>query len=302
MRALVTGGAGFIGSHLVDALVAAGVSVAAVDDLSTGREENVPAGVELCPADVSDAGAMLALFERLRPDWVFHLAAQIDVRRAVADPAHDARVNVAGTAAVLEAARAAGASRVVLASTGGAIYGDCDVVPTPESAPLAPLAPYGAGKAAAETYVDLYVRLHGLSGMSLRLANVYGPRQGRGGEGGVVSIYAEAAVAGEPATVFGDGTQTRDFVYVGDVVRAFLAAARSDATGVANVGTGRETSVLDLIDAFDLQPRFAPARPGEVQRSCLDATRASELLDWQPQVALTDGIRTTLDSVAAPTP
>ena len=247
---------------------------------------------------MADAGAMRALLSAERPDAVAHLAAQIDVRRSVADPAHDAHVNVAGTAGLLEAARAAGARRVVLASTGGALYGETATIPTPEDAPIAPMAPYGTGKAAAETYLALYERLHGLSTLSLRMANVYGPRQDPLGEGGVVAIFCGAAGDGRAVTVFGDGRQTRDFVYVGDVAAAFVAALGSDAGGALNVGTGVETTVLELAAQLDLETRFAPARTGEVTRSCLDPTRAREALGWEARTSLRDGVARTLDWVA----
>ncbi len=298
MRALVTGGAGFIGSHLVDALLARGDDVSVVDDLSSGRREQVPDGV---PLHVTDIAAIGAAMEQERPDVVFHLAAQVDVRKSVADPAHDARANVAGTAAVLEAARASGARRVLLASTGGALYGESVPLPTPEDATLAPFSPYGASKAAAETYLALYTRLHGLSTMSLRFGNVYGPRQDPHGEAGVIAIYAGAKVDGRRATVYGDGTQTRDYVYVGDVVSGFLAAAESDATGAVNIGTGVETSVLELTDAIGVEPEFAPARKGEIARSCLDVSRAAELLGWRAEVPLDEGLRRTLVAASAAT-
>ena len=217
---------------------------------------------------------MTALLAAERPDAVFHLAAQIDVRRAVEDPAFDAAVNVGGTAVMLEAARAAGTQRFVLASTGGAIYGDCDQLPTPESAPQAPISPYGASKAAAETYLALYTRLHGLSTVALRFANVYGPRQDPLGEGGVIAIYCHAAANSRQVRVFGDGRQTRDFVYVGDVAAALIAAADSDVTGAYNIGTGEETTVLELVERLELEPTFEPERPGEVRRSALDPAAA----------------------------
>ena len=230
---------------------------------------------------------------------VFHLAAQIDVRKSVADPALDARLNVAGTAAVLEAARAVGARRVLLASTGGALYGETDVLPTPESIPLAPFSPYGASKAAAESYCGLYARLHGLSTLALRFGNVYGPRQDPHGEAGVIAIFAGAAADGRPVTVYGDGSQTRDYVFVGDVVAAFLAAAESDVTGVVNIGTGVETSVLELVRALGVAPQFAPARAGEVARSCLDVRRAAELIGWSAAVPLSEGLTRTVAAVPA---
>jgi UDP-glucose 4-epimerase len=294
MRALVTGGAGFIGSTLADALQARGDEVLVLDDLSTGRRGNLAGGPDLLEGSILDPDDLRAAFARAAPDVVFHLAAQIDVRRAVADPAFDARVNVEGTIRVLEAARAVGA-RVVLSSTGGAIYGEADTVPTPEDAPERPLAPYGQAKLAAEGYTGLFARLHGLSTVALRYANVYGPRQDPLGEGGVVAIFCGRAQAGETAaTVFGDGRQTRDFTYVGDVVEANLLAAASAVTGAYNVGTGVETTVLDVAAALDLAPEHAPDRPGEVRRSCLDPARAAAALGWRPRTAFADGLAATL--------
>jgi len=302
-RALVTGGAGFIGSHLVDALVESGVEVVVVDDLSSGRPENLARAlsgdVRLETGDVTDADAMLGLFRTVRPRLVFHLAAQIEVIRAVNDPLHDARANVVGTLAVLEAARACGARRFVLASSGGAVYGDATIVPTPEHAALAPLSPYGTAKVAAEHYAALYGRLHGMSTMALRLANVYGPRQGGGGEGGVVARFCQARADNAPAQVFGDGRQTRDYVHVRDVVAAFVAAGGSRASGVLNIGTRTETSVLDLVRTLGLIADIRPARPGEVGRSCLDATAAQRILGWAPRVLLAEGVAETLDSIGA---
>jgi UDP-glucose 4-epimerase len=311
MTALVTGGAGFIGSNLVDALLARGERVVVVDDLSTGRRENLAEaldqGAALHELGVCDTEALRALFERERPELVFHLAAQIDVRRSVADPAADARVNVEGTINVLAAAQAAGARRVVYSATGGAVYGEAEQVPTPEDAPARPLAPYGQGKLAGEGYCALFTRLHGLSTVALRYANVYGPRQDPLGEGGVIAIFCGCLAERRTPTIYGDGTQTRDYVYVGDVVAANLRAAELDATGPINVGTGVETSVLDLVEAFRaleggdaFEPVHAPARAGEVLRSCLDATRARELLGWEPRVELADGLRRTLATVSAP--
>jgi UDP-glucose 4-epimerase len=264
MRALVTGGAGFIGSNVVDGLRERGHDVVVLDDLSTGQREHVPADVDLVEADVADPAAVAAVMAEHRPEVIFHLAAQIDVRRSVADPAFDARVNVEGTIAVLEAARATGA-RVVFSSTGGAIYGDTDVVPTPETAPRRPLAPYGQAKAAAEDYCGLYARLHRVAAVALRYANVYG-----------------------------DGRQTRDFVYVGDVVEANLLAATSGASGAFNVGRGEETTVLELADQLGLEVEHAPERPGEVLRSCLDPSLAQRELGWRARVDLAEGIRRTL--------
>jgi UDP-glucose 4-epimerase len=302
MRALVTGGAGFIGSHLVDLLVGEGAAVDIVDDLSTGRRENVAAALEsgarMHVCSVLDVERLSAVWRDARPDIVFHLAAQIDVRRSVDDPAFDATLNVIGTVNVLEAARHGGARRVVLASTGGAIYGDAAVVPTPESAATAPLSPYGTSKACAEAYLAIYERLHGLSTVALRLANVYGPRQDPHGEAGVVAIFCRAASTGLPATVFGDGAQTRDYLFVADAVAAFAAAGRATVTGALNVGTSRQTSVLELAAELGLAVIHAPGRPGEVERSGLDASAAGEALGWTPQTTLAEGVRRTLEALA----
>jgi UDP-glucose 4-epimerase len=299
---LVTGGAGFIGSHLVDALVARGDRVTVIDDLSTGRWENLAGalnrGARFQPASVTDAAAVDRVFASAEPDVVFHLAAQIDVRHAVADPVRDATVNAIGTVTVLDAALRRNAGRVVLASTGGAIYGDAETVPTPETATARPASPYAASKAAAESYVDLYWQLHGLSTFTLRLANVYGPRQA-GGEAGVIAIFCAAAATGEAVTIFGDGGQTRDFVYVGDVVDAFLRAGDDEGDGRCNVGTGRETSVLDLARELGLRTRFAPERAGEVRRSCLDPSVAAQRLGWRARTPLATGLRRTLAETAA---
>ena len=295
MRALITGGAGFIGSNLVDALVGRGDDVLVLDDLSTGRRENVADGVAIVEADVSDAGAVDRAFDLHRPGTVFHLAAQVDVRRSVAEPALDARVNVEGTVVVLDAARRHRA-RVVFSSTGGAIYGDTDLLPTPEGAPRRPLAPYGQSKAAAEDYCALYARLHGTDVVALRYANVYGPRQDPLGEGGVVAIFCAHARRDEPAAVFGEGRQTRDFVYVDDVVDANLAAAERGRAGHAyNVGRGEETSVLELATMVGVSVEHRPPRAGEVLRSCLDPSLAGRDLGWKAAVGLAEGIDRTHD-------
>jgi UDP-glucose 4-epimerase len=246
-----------------------------------------------------------ALAGRAAPDVVFHLAAQIDVRKSVADPAFDASINIGGTANVLEAARAAGTKRVVFISTGGGMYGEGEgqSLPLPESTPPAPMSPYGLSKHSAEGYVALFGRLYGLSGVSLRLGNVYGPRQDPLGEAGVIAIFCGKLEAGERPTVFGDGRQTRDYIYVDDVVSAILAAARSDATGPINVGTGIETDVLELarrlgeLRGVEFEPEFAPAREGEVQRISIDPSRADEELGWKAKVGLEDGLRRTLASL-----
>jgi UDP-glucose 4-epimerase len=302
MRALVTGGAGFIGSTLVDELVARGDRVGVLDNLSRGRLENlapaISGGVTVHRGDVTDPTAVAKAFAAVRPDVVYHLAAQIDVRVAVADPGHDAWVNVVGTATVLEQAVRSGTQRFVLASTGGAIYGDADEVPTPESAPPRPQSPYAVSKLAAEQYVEYYARTRGLSAFVVRLANVYGPRQDPRGEAGVIALFCDAAIEGRVPTVFGDGGQTRDFVYVGDAVEAFAAAGDSRVGGFANVATGTETTVLDLARALGLASVSAPERPGEVRRSCLAPGLVAELLGWHPRTTLADGLAATLTSMA----
>ncbi len=309
MRCMVTGGAGFIGSNLVDALVARGDEVTVVDDLTTGRRVNLDgalaAGAELVELDVRDAAGLAASALERRPETVFHLAAQIDVRKSIEDPAFDAAINVGGTANVLEAARLAGAGRVVFVSTGGAIYGEGEgqKLPLDEETAIAPMSAYGQSKYAAEGYLALYERLHGISGVALRLGNVYGPRQDPLGEAGVVAIFCGKLRSGGRPLIYGDGTQTRDYIYVGDVVAAALAAAGSKVSGAINIGTGREASVLELAETLSriggvesFEPEFAPPRAGEVQRISIDASRAERELDWRPETSLEDGLRLTLDS------
>jgi UDP-glucose 4-epimerase len=306
MRALVTGGAGFIGSNLVDVLLARGDEVTILDDLSSGKRENLAealaAGAGLIEESVTEAAAITEAFERARPETVFHLAAQIDVRRSVTDPAYDLGINVGGTLNVLDAAREGDGARVVLASTGGAIYGEGAGrdLPLDESAECRPDAPYGQSKLAAEGYLGLYRRLHGIEASALRLGNVYGPRQDPRLEAGVVAIFCGALTGGTRPTVFGDGEQTRDYVYVGDVAAAFLAAAERGGDGPYNIGTGVETSVLELGRAIadacgtEFDPELAPPRPGEVQRIAIDASRAAAELDWRAQTPLDAGVRRTL--------
>ncbi len=300
MRVLVTGGAGFIGSHLVDALLDRGDEVAIADHLHRSPRpwftEALRRGAQVHVADVRDLSAVRRAFEAAKPEVVMHLAAQVDVRRSIADPTFDAQVNVAGTVSVLEAARDAGTRRVLLAST-AAVYGDPAELPIGEQTAIAPLSPYGTSKAAAEWYLGQYRRLHGLSTLALRMANVYGPRQDPHGEAGVVSIFCGIAAAGGRATVFGDGRQTRDYVYVEDVVRAWLAAAESDVAGALNVSTGVETDIIDLADALELPYDNAPGRPGEIERSRLDPSAAEAALGWNASVPLADGLRQTLAAV-----
>jgi UDP-glucose 4-epimerase len=293
---LITGGAGFIGSHVAEALVARGEDVVVLDDLSSGKRENLPDGVELVEGDVREPQD--ELFAGVKPTVCYHLAAQIDVRVSVARPDHDAQINVLGTVNLLQASLEHG-TQVVFSSTGGAIYGECER-PAPEDAPRLPISPYGTSKLAAEEYLATYNRLYGTRHVALRFGNVYGPRQDPHGEAGVVSIFFSTLLANEAPKVFGDGAQTRDYVYVGDVARATVAAAGHDGA-VYNVGTGRETSVVELLDlcqriagtSFDAT--FMPPRPGEIQRSVLDPSRAVDELGWRAERSLEDGLRETYE-------
>ena len=309
MRAVVTGGAGFIGSALVDRLVARGDDVLIIDDLSTGSADNLAdarAGgsgtVELAVADIGETGAA-ELVAGHRPDVVFHLAAQADVRLSVEAPVADARTNVIGLLRVLDGALAGGARKVVFASSGGTIYGEADpaLLPFDEDTPQRPLSPYGVAKLAGGLYLDVYGALHGLAGTTLALANVYGPRQDPNGEAGVVAIFAGRLLSGRPCIVFGAGEQIRDFVYVADVADALLAAAERADGQLLNIGTGVGTSVNDLYRTMAAivggpdDPERGSARPGELDRSILDATRAAGELGWRPVTGLDDGLQATLD-------
>jgi UDP-glucose 4-epimerase len=302
MRAVVTGGAGFIGSHVVDALVSRGADVHVVDNLATGSRENVATGSELHELDIRDE-ALSELVGGLRPEVVFHLGAQADVGTSVERPLFDAEVNVLGTVRVLEAARAVGA-RVVFTSTGGAMYGECERPAREEDEPQT-LSPYGASKLAAEGYLATWNRLHGGAHIACRLANVYGPRQLPTLEGGVVSIFLDRLRDGRETEIFGDGNQTRDFVYVGDVADALLAAASAPVTGIYNVGTGVATSVVDLhrlcVEVADVEqePQFGPERPGDLRHSVLDSARAERECGWRAETALADGLARTWDWVRA---
>src|SRR5829696_3702225 len=314
MRALVTGGAGFIGSNLVDALLDRGDEVIVVDDLSTGRESNLAGamerGITFHRESIREGERLKELFAADRPDIVFHLAAQIDVRRSIEDPTYDAAVNVGGTINVLEAARLAGVRRLVNTSTGGAIYGDADVIPTPETVEPRPMAAYGQSKFCAERYCGWYGRLYGMEAVTLRYGNVYGPRQDPHGEAGVIAIFAGRLLQGRAPTIFGDGRQTRDYIHVGDVVAANLAAAaHPEAHGAYNIGTGVESSVIDVVNALraagelageEWQPDFAAARTGELERSSVDVSRAREELGFTAETSLTDGMRLTLDALRTP--
>lgn len=314
MRTLVTGGAGFIGSTLVDRLLAEGHGVDVVDDLSTGTLTNLTearavAGHQLSfhQMDVRSP-EVIELMKRRRPEVVFHLAAQADVRASVADPAFDADVNLIGTLRVLEGARAASSARVVFAASGGTLYGEPDdsELPLKESLPHRPLSPYGVSKKAAIDYLVAYRALHSLEFSALALGNVYGPRQDPHGEAGVVAIFAERLMERRPVTIFGDGEQTRDFVYVDDVVDAFVRAATRGGGLVCNVGTGRETSVNQLYAEMarqagqEPQVEFRPMRPGELLRNALDPARAAIQLGWSAWTSLADGTAAVLEFVGRP--
>jgi UDP-glucose 4-epimerase len=300
VRAIVTGGAGFIGSHVVDTLVARGDEVVVLDDLSRGKRENVNHGAELVVADIRDEEAVNAVFEEARPDACLHLAAQADVRISVDRPDFDAEVNVIGTIRLLEAAHAHG-TRIVFASTGGAIYGEC-AEPAAETSPLAPLSQYGTSKLAGEEYLAMYNRLYGSEHTTLRYGNVYGPRQDPHGEAGVIAIFLGRLARGEAPHIFGDGSQQRDYVYVGDVA-AVTVAALARRAGVFNVGTGVATSVLELFEAcrrasgVDVEPMFDPPRLGELQRSVLDASRAERELGFAARTSFDDGIAATWEFI-----
>ena len=311
VRALVTGGAGFIGSTLVDRLLAEGHSVDVVDNLSTGSlanlaEARTSAGRRLSVHSLDIRSSELGeLMERRRPEVVFHLAAQADVRRSVAEPVFDADVNVLGTLRVLEGARAAGAQRVVFAASGGTLYGEPDAadLPVTESMPHRPLSPYGVSKKSAIDYLVAYRELHSMEFVALALANVYGPRQDPHGEAGVVSIFAERILRDQPVTIFGDGEQTRDFVFVDDVVDAFVRASGRGGGLVCNIGTGRETSVNQLFGQLakhagvDVPAVHAPLRAGELLRSSLDPSRAGIHLGWSSWTSLHDGTAAVLEHV-----
>ena len=296
MRVLVTGGAGFIGSHVTDSFLARGDEVAVLDDLSSGRAGRLDPQVPLHKLSITDAAALTGAVTAFRPELICHLAAQIDVRASVAAPADDAQINVLGMVNLLEAARAAGA-RVLFASSGGALYGRNAPIPSLEDVLPLPESPYGIAKYCAEQYIGLYNRLHGTRHSVLRLANVYGPRQDPAGEAGVITIFCASTLEGREPTIYGDGTQTRDYVYVGDAVQAFLTAGDSGRPGTWNIGAGAEVSVLDLVDIIakvagrQVHPGFVAARAGELQRSAVAADRAASELGWRPATPLAEGVR-----------
>jgi UDP-glucose 4-epimerase len=301
MNILVTGGAGFIASHIVDAYIALGHSVSVIDDLSTGRRENLNPKAKFHKLDIRDAPAVRRLFADGGFDVVNHHAAQMDVRRSVADPVFDASVNILGVLTLLESAVAAGVRRVIFASSGGAIYGDQDYFPADELHPTRPISPYGVAKLATEQYLYYYRAVHSVGSVCLRYANVYGPRQNPEGEAGVVAIFASKMLRREQPVINGDGTQTRDYVYVADVVRANVLALGHNDPAVFNVGTGMETDVNRLFTALrsatgaGCPERHAEAKRGEQRRSVLDNNRIKKELGWEPGVSLDEGIAATVE-------
>jgi UDP-glucose 4-epimerase len=301
VRILVSGGAGFIGSNVADRFVALGHEVAVFDNLSSGFREFVHPKAKLYEGDLADAAAVDAAIADFRPDLVDHHAAQIDVRKSVTDPVFDARVNILGSIGLLQACVAHGVKKVVYASTGGALYGEGRVLPAPEDHPVNPEAPYGASKHTVEHYLYIWKLLHGLDYTVLRYPNVYGPRQNPHGEAGVNAIFIGLMLEGKEPRIFGDGTAVRDYLYVGDVVEANVLALAKGGGEMVNIGTGVGTSVNDIvrelkaITGFKGEPIHLPARPGEVQRIYLDATRAKQVLGWAPTVSFSEGLRRTVE-------
>jgi len=301
MKILVTGGAGFIGSNVVDALVKDGHEVTVLDNLSTGKEENINPEVKFYNIDLSDIESLEFVFREFKPDVVNHHAAQIDVRKSVEDPAFDAEINIIGSINLFELSINYGVRRIIFSSTGGALYGEPEKLPASEDTPIEPLSPYGVAKYCAENYLNYFKRLYGIERVILRYANVYGPRQDPLGEAGVVAIFAGKILKGEKPVIYGDGNQARDYVFVEDVVQANILAL-SGKEGTYNIGTGKETSVNDLIEVFskvlghEIKPEYVSPQKGEVHRISLDGEKAKRELGFVPKYSLEEGIRKTISS------
>jgi UDP-glucose 4-epimerase len=299
LKIIVTGGAGFIASHIVDAYVADGHEVHVIDDFSTGQEKNLNPRAELHRFDIADPGSV-RLIEEIKPGVLNHHAAQMDVRRSVADPAFDARTNIIGFITLLEACKNAQVGKVLFSSSGGAVYGDREPIPATESHETLPLSPYGVSKLTGELYLSYYRMALGLPYVALRYANIYGPRQSSAGEAGVVAIFISQLLAGKNPIINGDGKQTRDYVFVGDVVKANLAALKTNYVGPVNIGTGVETDVVAICNelrrgiAPQIEALHGPAKLGEQRRSCLDASLAGKVLGWKPEVSLQAGLAKTI--------
>lgn len=296
MKTLVTGGAGFIGSHLVDALIKRGHKVVVIDNLSTGKKENVNKKAKFYKIDILSP-KIFQIFKKEKPEIVYHFAAQINVRKSVENPIFDAKVNILGSLNILEASKKFGVKKIIFASTGGAIYGEAKKIPTPENYPPNPISPYGIAKLAVENYLKFYKENFGLNFVSLRFGNVYGPKQDPRGEAGVVAIFIDKLLKGKRPTIFGSGSQTRDFIFIEDVISACLKALNyRGKEEVFNVGTGIETSINQLYKLIskilkkDIEPIYAPPKPGDLKRSCLDIKKAKKELKWKPKYSLEEGL------------
>lgn len=301
MRIIVTGGGGFIGSNVVDRFLALGHEVAIVDNLCTGRRQNLNPGAQFHEVDITDAAALQAVFEQFRPQIVDHHAAQIDVRKAVDDPKLDATVNVLGGLSVIQSAMSVGIEKFIYASTGGAVYGNPEVIPCTEDTPARPISPYGISKHVLEHYLELYGIIDGLQWTVLRYANVFGPRQDPKGEAGVNAIFTGMMLSGQRPTIFGKGDKTRDYVFVGDVVEANVLALDKGAGEIMNIGTGVQTTDREVYDAiaaavgYTEPPIYTEERKGEVRHVALDASKAKRLLGWEPKVSFREGARLTVE-------
>lgn len=302
MKILVTGGAGFIASHIVDAYIALGHTVIVLDNFSSGKKEFVNPKAKLCEVDIRDKNEIESIIAQEKPEVINHHAAQISVRQSVADPTRDAEINILGLLNLLEAGRKNNIKKVIFASSGGVVYGEAKTIPTPESyVPLQPLSPYGVTKLASEYYLHFYYQTYHIPYIALRYANVYGPRQNPHGEAGVVAIFSQKLIAGESSVINGDGKQTRDYIYVGDVVEANKKALETTHSGSFNIGTGKETDVIELfagikkMSGVGKEAKHGPQKFGEQRRSCLDCRFAQEILGWENQLSLSEGLRKTVD-------